>query len=300
MQQNSYGYIDLARVFQVLPSSYDGSADDSLQAIIYSCSAFLDNYTNRTLPNGLVGGILAQNHDELYNGTGTHIMYLNFAPVQSISRVATTTLPAISVHNTTADMGCRATVAVTSTGVTLTYILSANTTINTYNFSDYPTIQELANAMNNAGNNWTALAQGGFGTWTSSDLYCPSNLQGAYGARLTTAYLWIHWHDLEWYRVNELTGEIYSPQGFDRGQNNWRVTYVAGYTVFPDDLSQALAELVAATYLNQESNPNFEHEAMNGYSYKRVMQIGWMGLSEMSRNTLGNYKLRKVPKFSAF
>lgn len=303
----SVSYIPLVRAKDALRSSYDGS-DDSilLDDLIPACSAFLDRHCNRSS-----GGLTTSTFDELYHGTGDNVLFLRNTPVQSISRIATITLPCLSVHNTDPDMGCRATVQIngtsvnpqnlncqnTSTGMTLTYVKNAVTTTNTLTWVSYPTITQLVTAINGLGNNWTAQTMGGFDTWSSTDLRAT---QGAFGARVVTAYFWIHWMDLPWYRItNENTGEIYSPMGFARGQDNWRVTYTAGYTTFPDDLSQALAELVAMCYYSRELHPSLNSESLGGYSYSRVSEA-FAGLSDISRKTINRYRIPTIGHFSSW
>lgn len=301
-------YVTVAQVKNAMRSSYNG-ADDSLitSQIIPAVSAWVDRYCNRAN-----GGLLSQQYDELYQGSGTHELFLNNTPIQSIQRIATTQLPALSIHNTDSDMGCRALVALTSTpandinpnsqntstGLTLTYIKNAVTTTNSFTWTAYPTIQNLVDAINAAGNNWTATVMGGFGGWSSSDLRAT---QGAFGARITTCYMWIHWLDLPWYRVeNENNGLIYSPMGFHRGPVGWRVQYTAGYTTLPDDMVQALAEMCANAYYARELNSNLQSEGLGPTNYSQYAQKGFDGLSIMSKQTFNQYRIRTVKPFSTW
>ena len=300
-------YVGVDRVKEAMPSSYTGTDDNILTDIITSASAFIDNYCG--VANG---GFATQTYDELYHGTGDNLLFLVNHPVQTISRIATTTLPALSIHNTDPDMGCRATVQVVgtpsnsfnmnsqyaSTGITLTYIKSAVTTTNTLTWASYPTVTQLVAAINALGNNWTALVQGGFGSWSTTDIRAS---QGAFGARVVTAYLWIHWYDIPWWRLNEQTGEVYSPMGFARGWGNWRVIYNAGYSTFPDDLTQALCELVVATYYARIVNANILTQSIGpGYSYTQAVKEGFEGLSVLAKKTLLWYKRHPVSKFGVF
>jgi len=290
-------YISLDQALQAFPSSYSGSDNAIITQLILAASDFIDNFCNRSS-----GGFSVQTYDELYHGTGDKLMYLNNCPIQNITKIATTELPALYVRNNNSDMGCQATVKVNgannvSTGITLTYIASAVTTQNTYTWTSYPTINQLVAAINGAGNNWQAGVMGGFGTWSSSDLRAT---QGAYGARITTSYLWIHWFNLPTYRVDETTGEIYSTMGFARGVFNWRAVYSAGYTTFPNDLQQALAELVYATYSARSVNPNTQNASLGQYSYTQPLVKGFDGLSAQSKKVLGQYKRHPVPKFSTW
>ncbi len=297
----SVAYITVARVKEAMRSSYNGSDDAVLADIINSCSAWLDKWSNRAS-----GGFSVQFYDELYNGTGDNLLFLNNVPIVSITKIATTQLPAIYIRNNDADMGSRATAQIngtwngngyTSSGVTLTYVSGGTTTTNTLTWTSYTTVQALADAINGLGGYWQAGVQGGFGNWSSSDLRAT---QGSFGCRITTAYLWIHWYELPWYRVNELTGEVWSPMGFARGVYGWRVIYSAGYASFPDDLAQALAELVAATYYAREANANMQTENLDGYSYSQMVDKAFKGLSTVAQKTFYAYKRRPVPHFSTW
>lgn len=295
-------YIHLGRAKEAIQSSYSnaGGVDDNiLLDIIRACSAFTDRYTNRPY-----SGFLQQSYDELYHGTGDYIMFLRNVPVVSIQRIAGSPQPACWVHNTDSDMGARATVAVTSTGVTLTYVKNAVTTTQTFAFTTYPTISQLSAAIGAAGNNWTSGIMGGYGGWSSSDL---RYTQGAYGARLTNTYLWIHWFDLPAWRVDEENGKIYSQYGFDRGNFNWRVNYTAGYAAdaygipqIPADLQQAIAELVALTYNARSVNGNVQQENLGPMSYTQSPEKSFDNLSLLAKKTFGYYKRRIVPKFSTW
>lgn len=299
-------YVSVPQVKTLLRSSYDGSDDDALSSLIRSASAFLDKYCNRAN-----GGFLSQTYDELYHGTGETIMFLRQIPIQTINRIATTQLPALSIHNTDTDMGCRATVQIvgtpnnsvnlnnqyTSTGIVLTYVKNAVTTTNTLTWATYPTVTQLQAAIAALGNNWTANVQGGFGSWSSTDLRAT---QGAFGARITTTYLWIHWFDLPIYRVDESIGEVYSPMGFARGLNNWRVIYTAGYSVFPDDLGQALCELVANSYYARELNSNLQQETLGPVNYTQFVREGFEGMSILAQKTINRHRVPSIDKFSCW
>lgn len=297
-------YITLAQVKERMPSSYNGNDDIALTDILNSCCTFLDRYCGRAS-----GGFGVQTYDELYQGSGDRLLFLRNYPIQSIAKIATTPLPALWIRNNDGDMGARATVqingtwtgqdeALTSTGITLTYVTGGNTSTNTLTWASYSTVTALVNAINAIGSNWQAGVSGGFGNWSSSDLRAT---QGAFGCRVTTAYLWIHWFDLPWYRVNEMTGEISSPWGFQRGNDtifSWRVVYSAGYPTFPYDLTQALAELVVATYYAREVNANMSAENLGGYSYTQQVEKTFDGLSLVAKKTIQGYKRRTVPHWS--
>jgi hypothetical protein len=294
-------YVTLAQVKARLNNSYNDADDLALNALINSCSAFLDNYCNRAN-----GGFLTATYDELYDGTGDRLLFLNQIPVQSIAKIATLQLPCLSIINNDSDVSARATVAVvgtpanpinlssqyTSTGVTLYYLKNNNVITDvTLNWTDYGTVTELAAAINALGNNWSCTVQGGYGGWSTSDIRAT---QGTFGCRTTTAYLWIWWWELPFYLNDNNTGEIYSTMGFDRGAKNWRVIYTAGYSVFPEDLVQAVCELVANVYYARSTNSNLASQNVGPTSYTQITPKDFEGLSIEARNTINRYRIRKV------
>jgi hypothetical protein len=298
----SFSYITLTRAKMALPNTYDGTDDSTLATLIQAASAWVDKYTNRVLSiqniplyDGTTGAFNSNNYDELLNGTGENTIFVNAVPLISITRISTIVQPALFVRNNDQNTGSRALVAVTTTGVTLTYIANAVTVTNNLAFATYTTINTLVAAINAVGNNWTAGVMGGFGTWSSSDL---RPTQGAFGARITTAYIWIENYDYGQFVPNMWTGEIYSWQGFPRSHNNIRIQYVAGYATIPDDLQQAIAEIVVATYLQVGINPNLRSESLGGYSYTINDKKTFDNLSILSKQTLQSYKRRPVLAFS--
>jgi hypothetical protein len=293
-------YVPVSRVQEILPAALANCANNSaLTDIVNATCDFVDRYCNVQS-----GGFSVQTYDELYNGTGTKQLFLKQIPILNINRISYTQVPALWIRNNDSDMGARALVQInatlsgsqfTSTGITLTYIKSATTTTNTLTWTSYPTVTALVNAINALGNNWQAGVQGGFGTWSTSDL---RGTQGSFGCRITTSYLWIHWQDLPAYRVNEITGEIYSDFGFNRGVYNWRVGYQAGYATLPNDLAQAIAELAAAAYLMQTVNPNLQSQTLDKWSYTVAVNKGFDSLSLISQGTLRRYRVREAPHYS--
>ena len=301
-------YVSVNRVKEAMRSSYPGTDDTVLSDMIVSASAWLDTYCNRAN-----GGFSLQSYDELYNGTGSSIIFLNQTPIQSVQRIATFKQPAILIQNRDSDQGTRALVQVigtpsnqenlntqyTSTGLTLTVIKAGVTTVNTLLWADFPTISSLVAAIIAVGHNWNATVQGGFGNWSSSDIRAT---QGAFGARITTAYLQIHWMDLPTFEViNQNSGEIYSPMGFNRGlPGNWRIQYTAGYKTFPDALTQSLAEIVINAYYCREINSNLQSESLGPVSYSQYAKKGFDGLSIMAKQTINRYRIRRVSKFGVY
>lgn len=290
-------YLSLTRAKQALPSSYNTADDPIVLSLIDAVSTWVDSYCNRS-----AGGFNIQSYDILFHGTGTRIYHTPDYPIQSITRISTYQVPCLGILNTDPDVGSRALVQYTTTSAILTKIKSNVTTTTTLLYSTYPTVNNLAAAINALGNNWIAQVMAGLGARPSTDIR-PS--QGGYGAHPIMSYAWTEYLDIPQFRVKESTGEIFSYYGFNRGVFNYRILYSAGYTSFPVDLEQALVELVQAAYLLRNLNPNLASESISGqgvgtYSYSRFTNFLGIfdSLSVMARNTIRRYKNIQIPKFS--
>src|SRR4051794_24058184 len=179
--------ITLARAKQAIQSITDSSQDTLLQALITALSDAIEKYCNRYL--------VARNFDELYNGSGDRRLLLREYPVQAVDSVRYRPVTVLKIQNTDTATNQRATVAVTSTGLTLVRVASGvKTTDASVTFAGSPTLTAVANAVNALGGGWSAQAVGDatdYGKWPSADLYvAPSygdgvQSQGALTARGT-------------------------------------------------------------------------------------------------------------------
>lgn len=229
----------------------------------------------------------AANYDELYHGTGNHFLLLNQRPIITVSAVRYGLLPAIYVLNNS-QSNYQSTIAVTSTGVTLTRFSNAQQFATDLDYEDYPTITQLAAAINSLGNGWVATVGGEpFSGWASADL---AAFQGSFGTSFRTANLLIHRWYLENYRINNNVGEISSSQGFPNGYQHYRVSYRAGYETIPDDLQEAICELVRTTYQRLKVNNNLASESLGSYSYSVATQQSFESMSAAFKQTIGLYR----------
>lgn len=269
-----------AKEFLVNPPSSD---DTILSHLVSACSATVEKYCERTFT--------ATNYDETYSGDGTKTLLLKNFPIVQVDRVSTNVQQVLSVRYAGTDAS-RAVFRVSSSALVLTKVVSGTTTTTSLAFATYPTLTALANAIN-ALTNWQAFCPV-YGTWPSADLV---DLQGTVDAREGTNWLLMHVSDCSDYRVNEPIGELLGACHWNRGFNNYRVQYQAGFTSVPEDIQQATAELVAAAYKARGLNPNVASETLGMYSYTLASVKGLESLSVAAKETLNRYRARRIPRF---
>lgn len=272
--------INLTRLKEYLTNT--PSADDSsvLPNIITAASATLEKWTNRVYNQ--------TTYDELYDGTGTRSLLLDHYPIISVSRVATGLTDVLRVQHTDTSAS-RATIAVTSTGVTLVSVASGTTTTTPLTFASYTTLTLLAAAIS-AVSGWTAEAVAPYGSWASADLRSP---QGALNAK-RTAYLPIHVDDLDGFTVSPAVGELAGC--FARGTGNYRVVYSANYASVPADIQQVCCELCAIIYKSRKLDLNLQAQSLGVWSWTRAATSAFDALTPASRMTVAKYKSYRVPK----
>jgi hypothetical protein len=174
----------------------------------------------------------------------------------------------LKVRNTLAS-NQRASVALSSTGLTLLTVASGTTTTDTsVTWAGNPTITAVQNAVNALGNGWSAtVPDPTYGGWASADLRA---IQGALNARGVDAPLRLHVQELSDYSLDANRGWLVRgsveafpcweqgyPRGpvWERGIDNYRVLYTAGYSSVPQDVQEACAEWVAALFWMTKDNP---------------------------------------------
>ncbi len=229
--------------------------------------------------------------DELLNGSGGPYIYLTNPPVVRIDSVRTGQLPALYVqYPDPTNQTERATIDVTPTAVVLTKIYNNVTTTNTLLFATYPTFTTMAAAIN-AVSGWQATLPTQFALWRTSDMV---DLLGSYNARNVSVPLLVYWQGLSMFRVNPISGELYTPGGFNRGYENYRVQYQGGYETIPEEIQQACAELVQLTYAALQANPLMNSETLDKYSYTRTVENSYSQLSLTGKKAIEQHKLYRV------
>jgi hypothetical protein len=201
----------------------------------------------------------------------------------------------LKVQNTDTVTNQRATVTVTSTGLTLVRVASGvSSTDTSVTWAGNATLTAVANAVNALGNGWSAQVVGDsndYGKWPSADLYIPPSYgdgvqsQGALTARGTNAELKLHTYELQGYQwdprgwllraIPYTDPELLHPEDliWPVGINNFRIQYTAGYTTIPEAVQEACAEWVAAQFFLTGRDPALRSQRVSG-----AIAQEWTGL----------------------
>jgi hypothetical protein len=188
---------------------------------------------------------------------------LRNSPVTAISRVSACPEVVMTVRNTSTSVQ-RATVTVTSTGVTLSRTASAVTTSNTLLFADYATLTLMAAAITAVGNGWTASVLGEYGDYASGDLVY---VQGALNAKTADAELLMHTFEPQ-YRLatSDTVATLFGH--FMPGFQTVEVRYTAGYATIPDAVQQGVVMAIKAVFdRSSVSSAGIKQERIGDYSY---------------------------------
>lgn len=289
--------ITLSRATELVPNF--PSADNAvMQDIVSACSDLIKRYCNRDF--------VLTTYDELYDGPGHINLLLDQYPIVSITRIAFAPTQMLMIRNSDTDCS-RAMFRLDGTSdqpskpnalylTTMKNGIETTRTIQIDGNGAMLTYGNLADAINGySADGWVALALGIYGTWALADLRPP---QGGMECRWQGAsYLVQHFWNLPAYNFNQSTGEIVAPQGFQRGYQNYRVVYQAGYATVPTPVQQACAELASAVYLQRNTNPNLQSETLGEYSYTNAVEKTFNSLSIASRYALSLYKNTRLAKF---
>ena len=236
-------------------------------------------------------------YTEYYSG-GIYIrepLRLRQYPVIEITRIATDPRPALLVQNVGAGTNQRATVETTPTSLRLFRIASATPVTTDLSFAAYPTLSQMAAAVNALGAGWSSQVIGEFGNWPSADLKA---LQGAATALFGGRQLELYTEDLQpfltwppgdpWgeeagyqafcgWRLDDETGELYGR--FPRGQLNVRIDYTAGFASIPQAVQEACVQLVLDLYNAGLVNSTLKKATLGNGSFEVQSQTATATLS---------------------
>ncbi len=226
--------------------------DTTLAALVTACSKAIKRYCGREFDS--------QQFDELYAGTGTPRLLLRQFPIVSVARVAYDPTTVLRITNTSSS-NQRATVAVTSTGLTLVRVASGTVSTDTsVTWAANATLTAVAAAVNALGNGWSAnVAEASHNNRASADLRA---IQGALNAKDVQAELKIHLRELASYDLDAnrgvlLLGTAAWAEGalWFGGTGYWRIIYTAGFATVPEDVQEACAQWVAALFWQTKRDP---------------------------------------------
>jgi hypothetical protein len=265
----------------------DATHDGQLQALITSVSDAIEKYCRRRF--------VTRSYDELYNGDGGRRMLLRQYPIQSVQSVRYRPVTVLKVGNALAS-NVQARVSVTNLGLLLYWWNGTDNTDSSLVWSSYPTLGQLATALNSVGNGWNGQVVGdsdNYANWPSRDLYWPNSygdpLEGvgilqSQGALSTVvgsgnaifAELKMHTYELQGYQwdprgwllraIPYTDPELLHPEDlvFPVGINNFRIQYTAGYSTIPEAVQEACAEWVSELYFLTTRDPALMHQVPSG------------------------------------
>jgi hypothetical protein len=234
--------------------------------------------------------------DELYTLKSRDTLVLNQYPVNALIYVWSNPQTVISISNTDNSTNQRARFAIASagsvdlgltyTGVSLTRVASGVVSAATVLFSANLTLTALATAVNALGGGWSASVTSGFEKYATADL---RGVQGGLSAFSSQGNgLVMHVDELN-ANLRETTGILdlsgppndpfssprwgsfmasdYGDQTLVGGTNGIRVQYDAGYDTIPEDVQQAVVEVVQAMISRLDTDPSLSGEKVGEYEW---------------------------------
>lgn len=258
---------------------------NTLSLLIAACSRTVERYCRRSFAQA--------DYDELLttNG-GSEFLFVTNPPITSVAAVRSQRMPAVWI--TCTDPCQAATVNIGADRLTLTKIKDGTTTPQDFLWTIYPTLGVLTAAVNTYGQGFSATCSPQFVGWQSADLRPEAGAQSARGIQATLNVYWWYHGD---YAFTPATGEIRIPGGTPAGYQSVRVQYRGGYADIPDDLQQAVCELIQNTLASAGANPLMQSETLGAYSYTRAADNSLSTLSWASRQTINSYKRVSVPRW---
>lgn len=227
------------------------SADelDTLDALIAAVSQAIENHCRRTF------AVTA--YDERHDGMDDDVLLLRHYPVTALERVAADPAAVLRIENTSPSVQ-RASVRVSSSGVTLTHVVSGVATETTIPFASAVTLGDLADDIVVLGNGWSATVLEDPERASADLAGCP----GTWAARAAPAELRVHVRDVTDYELEPRIGVLTRPLGWPGGASAYRVVYSAGYATIPDDVQEACAQIVAQLFWQTRRDPGLAQETI--------------------------------------
>lgn len=288
---------DYAVAFPVLKKLH-AQTPTLLTTLISAVSQQIQRYCYRRFVQG--------NYTVYLSGPGVpyDTLILPENPVSHISRMAARPLGLLTIQNTLTTVNSRATVEVSTTGITLkTWANAVETDSPVLTFATYPTLQAMSTAIIAQGNGWTAQPMGGYGGYAAADIRIPEGAVSALaGVQLevftediptwgSTAVSadgtgWTFTSQYGW-RLDTATGIVKGV--FPPGVLNIRVDYTGGFATIPDDVQMATAIQLQHVYRSLSVDFNLQSEKVGPYS-KVVAEKGDISFHPIARSILSRYK----------
>lgn len=227
-------------------------------------------------------------------------------PVIEVTRFAVNPIQVILVTNVGGSTTQRATVqtigdaaGINTVSVQLNWVSSAVPGTVTFNTNAYPTIQAMVNAINGAGNGFSATVYQSSSS-VNTTLVASADLrptQGAsscinQGAGLRVWLEQVTNYPIGWcdgsddgadgggffgsgygYTLDPETGEVYGR--FPRGDQMLRIDYTAGYAAIPQDIQEAVVQMCVWLYQSGRVNTAFKSAHLGAASYEMMTMPGF-------------------------
>lgn len=236
-----------------------GTTDDAkLTTLLTSATAAIQNYVDHN--------IFAADHVEYLSGKyswGTTRLSLQHCPINSISRVAIKQEVVLEIGNPTAVMPS---VRFDSTKAYVSSYASGVQSTTELTLASYPTLADLAAAIKDIGNGWTADVGSGYSTFPTSLIRLPA---GALSATKETIRVVAHVQELGHYDIVSADDVATLIGYFPAGISNIEVRYNAGWTTIPTAIQTATCMVVKAINDQSGIDGNLDYEKLGDYSWGR-------------------------------
>jgi hypothetical protein len=238
-----------------------GTDDDArLEILIDAASDRIESYCGRKFAS--------RDYSEEYNGDGHERLRLWQGPLTAVGRVCIGRVDAIEIKGTGTAV-YDASVATTSTTLTMVLRAATGNTTSTRLFADYVTLT-LLTAAATAETGWTATLRHTDGNWASADII-QVGAQHCLSPDSATVEVWEESH--EGYDVDWDAGELIHTEGsWATGSRNIHVEYTAGYATIPDDVEQACMELVKDAFDRAKRDTTLMGETVGAYRWQALVQ----------------------------
>ena len=246
--------ISIDRARAAIPAM-EPDADHIIEPLVEAASAAIERYCNRVFAS--------TSHSEFRDGDGSSIVMMDNFPITAVSRVSAYPTAALQVWNTDDTTNSRASVAVTSTGLTLVRVASGVMTTSTLTFAAYPTIVAMQGAINALAAGWAAVVVTGWSSWASADLL----EQGARPCLAAYADCELMGAEITCTGVEDGAGHIRLAESISSGSRNILVEYTAGFATVPADVQLACATMVSNAYHALERDGGLRTERLGDYAF---------------------------------
>jgi len=241
-----------------------------LELLINEATAIIERYCGRNFKSRTY-------YHARYSGIGDDCVVVDHFPITSITSLSVGTYSVLRITNDSTD-AAHAYVSVTATSdssntfvnkptsMALTIIGGTNVGVTTIDLTSetYDTLAEIETYINALGKNWSAeLVSNDYDNYPSYELIPMGNRE----CLENSAYIDVIDEPENSYNFDADIGVIYfEGDVFSHGNRNVLITYTAGYSVIPNDLSVACARLAKLGWDNSRRDSSLKKEVMGDHT----------------------------------